>query len=86
MWQISWHNFLRKATSIRMSLNAYRLAIGSVHEKIDGVEVGKHPLIARILKGVFNKRPPRPKYNSVWDVNQVLAWLKSIGPSESLSL
>ena len=33
------------------SLNAYRSAIGSVHEKIDGVEVGKHPLIARILKG-----------------------------------
>ena len=68
------------------SLNTYRSAIGSVHEKIDGVEVGKHPLIACILKGVFNKRPPRPKYNSVWDVNQVLAWLKSIGPSESLSL
>ena len=68
------------------SLNAYRSAIGSVHEKIDGIEVGKHPLIARILKGVFNKRPPRSKYNSVWDVYQVLAWLKSIGPSDSLSL
>ena len=67
------------------SLNAHRSAIGSVHEKIDG-EVGKHPLIARILKGVFNKRPPRPKYISVWDVKQVLAWFKSIGPSESLSL
>ena len=51
------------------SLNAYRSAIGSVHEKIDGVEVGKHPLIAHILKGVYNKRPPRPKYNSVWDAN-----------------
>ena len=68
------------------SLNAYRSAIGSVHEKIDGVEVGKHPLIAHILKGVFNKRSPRPKYNSVWDVNQVLAWFKSIGPAEFLSL
>ena len=50
-------------------MNAYRSAIGSVHEKIDGIEVGKQPLIARILKGVYNKRPPRPKYNSVWDVN-----------------
>ena len=35
------------------SLNAYRSAIGPVHEKIDGVEVGKHPLIAPILKGVI---------------------------------
>ena len=68
------------------SLNTCRLATGSVHEKIDGVEVGKHPLIARILKGVFNKRPPRPKYNSMWDVNQVLAWFESIRPSESLCL
>ena len=79
-------NFLAQLFLQYRSLNAYRSAIGSVYKKIDGVEVGKHPLIARVLKGVFNKRPPRPKYNSVWDVNQVLAWLKLIGPSESLSL
>ena len=28
------------------SLNSYRPAISSVHEKVDGVEVGKHPLVA----------------------------------------
>jgi len=28
------------------SLNSYRSAISSVHEKIDGSEVGKHPLVA----------------------------------------
>ena len=27
-------------------LNAYRYAISSVHEKIDGIEVGKHPLVS----------------------------------------
>ena len=37
------------------SLNAYRSAISSIYEKIDGEEVGKHPLITRILKGIFNK-------------------------------
>ena len=25
-----------------------------------------------MLKGAFNKRPPRPKYESVWNVDQVL--------------
>ena len=27
------------------SLNAYRSAISSVHKKINGIEVGKHPLV-----------------------------------------
>ena len=29
------------------SLNSYQSAISSVHQKVDGVEVGKHPLITR---------------------------------------
>ena len=37
------------------SLNAYRSAISSVHEKADGYEVGQHPLVSRLLKGVFNQ-------------------------------
>ena len=28
------------------SLNSYRSAISSVHEKVDGVEIGKHPLMS----------------------------------------
>ena len=44
------------------SLNAYRSAISSVHEKVDGYEVGQHPLVSRLLKGVFNQRPPKPRY------------------------
>ena len=44
------------------SLNAYRSAISSVHEKADGYKVGQHPLVSRLLKGVFNQRPPKPHY------------------------
>ena len=68
------------------SLNAYRSAISSVHEKVDGIEVGKHPLVARMLKGAFNERPPRPKYESVWRVDQVLTMFREDGGSASLSL
>ena len=68
------------------SLNAYRSAISSVHEKIDGIEVGKHPIVSRMLKGVFNERPPRPKYESVWKVDQVLTMFREDGGSASLSL
>ena len=68
------------------SLNAYRSAISSVHEKIDGIEGGKHPIVSRMLKGVFNERPPRPKYESVWKVDQGLTMFREDGGSASLSL
>ena len=54
------------------SLNVFRSAISSVHDKVDGVEVGKHPTITCLLKGAFHERPPLPRYTSTWDVNRVL--------------
>ena len=40
------------------SLNSYRSAISAVHSKVDGQSVGQHPLVTRMLKGVYNERPP----------------------------
>ena len=57
------------------SLNVFRLAISSVHDKVDGVDVGKHPTVTRLLKGAFHERPPLPRYTSTWDVNAVLLYL-----------
>ena len=68
------------------SLNVFRSAVSSVHEKVDGVEIGKHPTITRLLKGAFHERPPLPRYVSTWDVNIVLQYLKGLGPSSDLSL
>ena len=68
------------------SVNAYRSAISSVHKKVDGLPVGQHPLVTRLLKGVFNLRPPTPRYSSTWDVQQVLNYLGALGKAETLSL
>ena len=68
------------------SLNAYRSAISSVHEKTDGYEVGQHPLVFRLLKGGFNQRPPRLRYEVTWDVSIVLNYIESLEESDSLSL
>ena len=67
-------------------LNVYRSAISSIHPKIDGYEVGSHPLVCRLLKGVFNKRPPLPKYWSTWSVESVITYVSSMGPNNTLSL
>ncbi|KAI8484025.1 hypothetical protein Bbelb_382880 [Branchiostoma belcheri] len=36
--------------------------------------------------GVFNRRPPRPRYLVTWDVNKVLTYLESFAPSRSLAI
>ena len=68
------------------TLGVYRSAISSNHETVDGFVIGKHPVMAKFMKGVFSLRPPEPKYFVTWDVRQVLDFLKTWSPAESLSL
>ena len=46
------------------SINCYRSAISSFHEKIEGLPVRQHPEVCTLLTGVFNLRPPQPRYSS----------------------
>ena len=36
-------------------------------------EIGKHPLVTRLMKGIFQARPPTPKYSGTWDPSIVLS-------------
>ena len=75
-----------KVISICRSLNSYRSAISSIHEKIDGQNIGQHLLVSRLLKGAFNKKPPMPRYSHFWNVSVVLTFLKGLDHNTSLSL
>ena len=44
------------------SINAYRSAISSVHERVEGISVGQHPTIIRLLKGMYHDGPLLPLY------------------------
>ena len=66
------------------TINGYRSAISAIHPPIDGHSVGKHPIITQIMAGVFNERPPVPKYTDTWDVAQVLTYLKSKGSNNTM--
>ena len=68
------------------SLNAYRSAISSIHDKVDGLDIGQHPTITKLLKGAYNERPPFPRYTSTWDVQKVLDYVTSLGVNGNLSL
>ena len=66
------------------TLNSYRSAISAYHPEVDGVKVGKHPMITQLLRGVFNRKPPKPRYIETWDVNIVLGYIKDMGINLSL--
>ena len=68
------------------SLNSYTSAIASLHTPIDGVSIGQHPLVSRLLKVAFQTRPPLPRYTETWDVAVVLSYLDSQSVDENLSL
>ena len=53
---------------------------------MDGYSIGKHPLVARLLKGAFNQHPPQPRYETTWDVAQVMQYFESLGENSKLSL
>ncbi|VDI55641.1 Hypothetical predicted protein [Mytilus galloprovincialis] len=54
------------------SLNLARGALSSLGLTIDSIPVGRHAMVIRYMKGIFNLRPPRPRYESTWDVSKVL--------------
>ncbi|CAG2205297.1 unnamed protein product [Mytilus edulis] len=68
------------------SLNLARGALSSLGLTIDSIPVGRHSMVIRYMKGIFNLRPPRPRYESTWDVSKVLHFLRSLSPVKYLKL
>ena len=67
------------------TIAGYRSSISAYHDPTDGVPIGKHPRVCALLKGVFSKRPPVPRYTFIWDVQKVEYYLASLGMPEKLS-
>ena len=59
-------------------INTARSALSSVIILKDGITFGKHPLVCRFMKGVFQLRPSLPRYTTTWDINIVLTWCKTL--------
>lgn len=68
------------------AIDTARSALSSSVTLEDGTCVGKHPLVSRLRKGIFQEKPPRPKYTEIWDALIVLIYLQSLSPVDTLSL
>ena len=68
------------------SVNTARGALSSLGIVVDGYRAGNHPLVNRLLRGIFNLRPPLPRFTETWDVQPVIQHLRNMDPLHSLSL
>ena len=85
MWSVFLAHLYKEGYQYR-SLNAYRSAIASMHTPIDGISIGQHPLVSRLLKGAFQSRPPLSRYQDTWDVSVVLHHIGEYQLGQSLPL
>ena len=67
------------------TINNHRSAISCFHPPVQGIQVGKHPTVVQLLKGVSNERPPQPKSYFTWNVSQVLNYIRSLPDNEFLN-
>jgi hypothetical protein len=65
------------------TINTVRSTLSSTLPKYDGYLVGQHPLITRLMKGIFNSRPVVPKLFPAWSVKTVLLTLAAWSPANS---
>ena len=61
------------------AMNTARSALATILPRYDGYEMGKHPIICLMIKGVYERNPPKAKYSAFWDVNKVFYLLKDGG-------
>ena len=68
------------------TINVICSAVSMTHDSVEGLPIGQHPVVSRLLKGVYNLRPPKLRYVSTWDVDSVLSHITAMGRNDSLKL
>ena len=68
------------------TLSGYRSALSMTLSPVNGVLVGQHVLVSRLLKGAYHSKLPQPRYRLTWDVEMVLRHLRSIDTSNLRNL
>ena len=68
------------------ALNTARSALSTILPSYGKNTFGSHPYVCLLLKGAYERNPPKPRYTQFWDVNKVFNLFKTWGPNNQLSL
>ena len=52
---------------------------------IDNVNVGNHEIVRRFMRGIYQIKPTCSRYESIWDVNIVFNYFRSLQDNSALS-
>ena len=80
-------HYLTELATLRAyrSVNVARSMLSTTLGHVDGTNIGKHPLIVKLMKGLYNKKPPLAKYANLWYVNIILDFISVMFSNEDLS-
>ncbi len=79
-------SFLHSSGKSYSSVNIHRSMLSMTLDPLDSTPIGQHPLVIRLLKGCYNTNPPKPRYNAIWNVEQVLNFMREKGDNSCLDL
>ncbi|XP_055510073.1 uncharacterized protein LOC129708389 [Leucoraja erinacea] len=69
------------------AINSARSALSNyLSQGTERHTVGTHPLVTKLMRGIFNANPPKTRYSKIWEVGVVLNMLRSWSPITALSL
>lgn len=68
------------------TINTARSAMSNVLQNFNGDSFGKHPVVCRVMRGIYRKRPQLSRYQSTWDVNLIFELFREWGENRLLSL
>jgi len=54
------------------SINTARSSLSLFLGKIDNFAVGSHPMVVKLLRSMYRMNPPRPRYSTMWKVDDLL--------------
>ena len=64
------------------TISAAKSVLSSILHIPGVTAISEHPLIIRLLKGIFHVRHLRPRYELIWDTDLVLTYLKGLESSK----
>ena len=87
--EVVFIQFLSELANKRLSystINSYKAAISETISSWGDTILSNNSIVSRFMRGIFLSNPPKPKYSSTWNVNEVLSYLQTLYPLEDLSL
>jgi len=68
------------------AVNTARSALSAALPPLRAQTIGSHPHVVRFMKGIFELRMPKPRYEKIWDVSILLKYFQNKKENSQLSL